>query len=173
MIMGKLDPRLENIFAQAMDIADANERAPFIKGPCSNDGQLRVEVEPLLAAHGGAGGFIKVMASLILALLLAGCATMPPLGRPDLLDFLVDGNTPKAEVIRKLGRPSGTFEADEIFTYRLGFESKSKGYYVVERETDASPWPVWKCAKYSLVLVFNDRSILQTHSLVNIKVTGP
>ena len=113
------------------------------------------------------------MAGVALAMLLSGCATVPPLGRSDLMNFLVDGNTAKAEVFSKLGRPSGTFAAEEIFTYRLGFDSKSKGYWVVGRETDTSPWPVWKCAKYSLVLVFNNQGVLEKHSLVDIRGIDP
>ena len=117
--------------------------------------------------------FAQAIAGTALVILLTGCATVPPIGRSDLLDFLVDGNTAKTEVRSKLGRPSGTFQAEQIFTYPLAFESKSGGYWVVGRETDTSHWPIWKQAKYSLVLVFNDHGILQKHSLVNIKGINP
>src|SRR5581483_8796463 len=68
------------------------------------------------------------------ALLLDGCASHPaPLrGRPDLLSFLADGNTTRTEAISHLGEPSGRFEQERILTYRLGFESRNQGYFVVE-----------------------------------------
>lgn len=89
---------------------------------------------------------------------LVGCA--------DLLDFLADGKTPREEVALKLGQPSGKFERENILTYRLGFEPKNKGYYVVERETQPDGWPTWLRAKYSLVLVFDDAGVLRKHPLV-------
>lgn len=113
------------------------------------------------------------MAGVVLAMFLAGCATAPPIDRSDLLGFLVDGSTAKTEVLSKLGLPSATFAEEEIFTYRLEYESKSKGYWVVGRETDASPWPIWSRANHSLVLVFNNQGVLEKHSLVNIKGINP
>lgn len=116
-----------------------------------------------------------VLASLLMA--SAGCATVPPFvsptGRPVLLGFLMNGHTAKTEVLWKLGQPSGTFAAEEILTYRLGFESKNKGYRVVARATGASPWSSWQGAKYSLVLVFDNQGVLQKHSLVNINKSDP
>ena len=106
----------------------------------------------------------------ILALALAGCATTPPplKGRPDLLTFLSDGKTTRSEAIVTLGQPSGRFESEKILTYRLGFELRNNGYYVVERETTTNGWPTWTAAKFSLVLVFDDTGILQKHSLVKV-----
>jgi hypothetical protein len=68
----------------------------------------------------------------------------------------------------QLGQPSGRFEGEKILTYRLGYEPKNQGYYVVEREANANSWPTWMRAKYSLVLVFSDASLLQKHSLVEV-----
>ena len=49
----------------------------------------------------------------LLSFTLVGCATAPPLkGRADLLEFLADGKTSCAEVVRQLGRPSGKFERE-------------------------------------------------------------
>lgn len=106
----------------------------------------------------------------MLVLTLVGCATALPLkGRADLLNFLADGKTTRADVITTLGQPSGRFENDKILTYRLGFESENNGYYLVERETDPSRgWPTWRLAKYSLVLCFDDAGVLRKHSLVEV-----
>ena len=115
---------------------------------------------------------MKVKALLVLAVAatMAGCATAPPplKSSPDLLVFLADGKTTRTEAITTLGQPSGTFEADRILTYRLGFEPQNRGYFVVERETTASGWPLWTAARFSLVLVFNDTGILQKHTLVTV-----
>ena len=106
----------------------------------------------------------------VLALMLAGCATPPPpmKGSPDLLSFMADGKTTKAEVIATLGQAAGRFEGEKILTYRLGFEPRNNGYYLVERESRKSGWPVWSKAAFSLVLVFDDASVLQQHSLVKV-----
>src|SRR5512137_2805317 len=57
--MGNLDPRLENIFAQALDIAEAKDRAAFVERACGGDETLRQEVEALLRADQGAGHFMR------------------------------------------------------------------------------------------------------------------
>ena len=112
---------------------------------------------------------IKILIILPAALSLVGCATAPPVkGRPDLLNFLTDGRTRKAEVLTTLGQPSGRFESQKILTYRLEYEPKDKGYYVVEREPTPSGWPMWTRTQYSLVLVFDDAGVLQKHSLVKV-----
>lgn len=114
---------------------------------------------------------MKIMKSeaVLLAFALAGCATAPSFeSRADLLDFLVDGQTTREEVALKLGHSSGKFERENILTYRLGFDSKSKGYYVVERKVQADGWPVWWDVRYSLVLVFDDGGVLRRHALVEV-----
>jgi hypothetical protein len=112
----------------------------------------------------------KILLVLVAAFALAGCATTPPplKGRPDLLTFLSDGKTTRSEAIIALGQPSGRFEAEKILTYRLGFERRNNGYYIVERETTTNGWPTWSATKFSLVLVFDDAGILQKHSLVEV-----
>jgi hypothetical protein len=113
---------------------------------------------------------VKILPVLALALTLAGCATAPPPLKvsPDLLSFLSDGKTTRTEAIISLGQPSGRFEAENILTYRLGFDPRNSGYYVVERETTTNGWPTWKEAKFSLVLVFDDAGVLRKHSLVKV-----
>ena len=112
----------------------------------------------------------KIFLALLTALTLAGCATAPPplRGSPDLLTFLSDGRTSRTAAITTLGQPSGRFESEKILTYRLGFEPRNSGYYVVERETAGSGWPTWTAAKFSLVLVFDDAGVLRNHSLVKV-----
>ena len=112
----------------------------------------------------------KLLLVLTLALALVGCATTPPPLKtsPDLLNFLSDGKTTRTEAIISLGQPSGRFESENILTYRLGFDPRNSGYYVVERETTASGWPTWTAAKFSLVLVFDDAGVLRKHSLVKV-----
>ncbi len=111
----------------------------------------------------------QLVVTVLISGLLVGCATTAPLkGRADLLDFLLDGKTAREEVVLKLGQPSGKLEREDILTYRLGFEPKNKGFYVVEREAQPSGWPTWLLAKYSLVLVFDEAGVLRRHSLVEV-----
>jgi len=111
----------------------------------------------------------KSLFAMALAGFLAGCATSQPLkGNANLPDFLADGKTSRAEVALKLGQPSGRFERENILTYRLGFEPKNKGHFVVEREARPEGWPTWLHARYSLVLVFDDNGVLRKHSLVEV-----
>jgi hypothetical protein len=111
----------------------------------------------------------RAFLTLILGLILAGCATPAPLkGRPDLLNFLEDGKTTREEVLTTLGQPSGRFESERILTYQLGYEPKHNGYYVAERHPASSGWPVWTASQFSLVLVFDDGGVLQKRSLVKV-----
>jgi hypothetical protein len=108
-----------------------------------------------------------VVAGLVF-LLLFGCATPGPVGPvPDkgLLDFLEDGKTTKQMAFEKLGQPSGTYENGRILTYRIGNE-EGKGYYI--EGAGPSGQMSFKKSKHSLVLIFNDKGILERHSLVNV-----
>ena len=70
----------------------------------------------------------------MLLVLLAGCATAASrYASKTSLDFLEDGNTKEA-VILKLGPPTSTFEGDRIISYRL--EKAKEGYFVSERVAD-------------------------------------
>jgi hypothetical protein len=113
---------------------------------------------------------VLLLIGLVATLVLAGCATKPtPLkGRADLLSFLADGVTTRQEVIVRLGQPSARFEGEKILTYRLGYEPKNSGYYVVDRETNPAGWSAWKLARYSLVLVFDPVGVLKEHSVVEV-----
>jgi hypothetical protein len=111
---------------------------------------------------------LTMLSILAAAITLIGCATGPPVGNPALLDFLADNRTTKAEVMLKLGQPSGRFESEQILTYRLGYKERNHGYYVVERAFGVAAQPYWANTKYSLVLVFDGQNILQKHSLVEV-----
>jgi hypothetical protein len=107
--------------------------------------------------------------TLMLGLMLAGCATPKPLrGRPDLLNFLEDGKSTREEVLTTLGQPSGRFESERILTYQLGYEPRNNGYYLVERHPTAWGWPAWNGVQFSLVLVFDDGGVLRKRSLVKV-----
>ena len=111
---------------------------------------------------------IKAVAVFIFLLLL-GCATPRSVGPvPDkgLLDFLEDGKTTKQMAFEKLGQPSGTYENGRILTYRIGNE-EGKGYYIVG--AGPSGEMLFIKSKHSLVLIFNDKGILERHSLVNVR----
>ena len=111
----------------------------------------------------------QLLALSLLLVLLAGCATAPERkASVDLLDFLVDGQTPRAVILLKLGQPSAKFEAEKILTYQLAVKPKTGAYYVVERRTDPSDWPNWTFAKFSLVLVFDENGLLRKHSKVQV-----
>jgi hypothetical protein len=102
-----------------------------------------------------------------LLLFLIGCATPTPVETksPDYtvrLDFLEDGKMTKTETLLKLGQPSGTFEKEMILTYRLGRQTKDS-YYLIDYPAS------WRSVHFSLVLVFDERGLLQKHSLVPIR----
>lgn len=117
--------------------------------------------------------------------MFAGCATPPPPApkkeSPDLLSFLADGKTTKAEVINTFGEPSGQFEAEKILTYRLidkyGLINLDKptsssetlhDYFVVERKISNPDQFDFNAPRFSLVLVFDNAGVLRKHSLVKV-----
>jgi WD40 repeat protein/tetratricopeptide (TPR) repeat protein len=51
--------RAEQIFAAALEIADASERRAYLDRTCANDQELRREVESLLSADSQASGFLE------------------------------------------------------------------------------------------------------------------
>jgi len=113
---------------------------------------------------------MNAILAVILALAVTGCASAPPplRGTPDLLNFLADGQTTKDQAFTTLGQPSGFFESERILTYRLGYDSRNRGYFLVERENRNGGWPTWTNASFSLVLVFDDAGLLRKHSLVKV-----
>src|SRR5215467_7389084 len=49
---------LRHIFAQALEISDASQRAAFLAQECGSDGNLRRKVEELIQAEAEAGHFL-------------------------------------------------------------------------------------------------------------------
>jgi hypothetical protein len=93
----------------------------------------------------------------------AGCATTVPGASADLLTFLEEANTTREEVLLRLGQPSGSFEQERIFTYRIG-EDSEQGRYVVS----AKAMMPWQNVHYSLVLVFDEAGTLKKQRLVTV-----
>ena len=89
--MGNLDPRLENIFTQAMAIADAKERAAFVTRACGGDETLRQEVEALLQADEFAGDFMKATQVVGPANPLPSEKAGDRIGRYKLLEVIGEG----------------------------------------------------------------------------------
>ena len=108
----------------------------------------------------------QLLISLVVSVVLTGCATRPQL-KPVLLDFLRDGATARQEVLQKLGPSSGRFNGDKILTYRA--EKGENGYHLDQcpARTTEQGWQVWCCGQ-SLVLVFDDNDVLQRHMFVNV-----
>ena len=101
---------------------------------------------------------------LVAMAMMAGCMTRyAPKADPQLLAFLTDGRTSKSEVLLHLGFPSRQMENNRIVMFRIG-HVENRGYYV--REAIATGW---EDTKYSLVLVFDDKDVLQRHSLVEVR----
>ena len=102
----------------------------------------------------------RAAAVVLLLLLFAGCATTP-LGRADLLAFIEDGRTSREEAYLQLGEPSAFFEGGRILSFRLGQDDG--GYFLVEKAKG------FVDVRFSLMMVFDDRGVLQRHSLVRVK----
>src|SRR6516165_2367369 len=52
-------PSLESVFAQAIELASAEERAAFLDQVCRSDPELRREVQKLVTDYFRAGGFLE------------------------------------------------------------------------------------------------------------------
>jgi hypothetical protein len=92
---------------------------------------------------------------------LAGCATQPPRGQGNLLEFLRDGETSRTDVYLKLGTPSRTYETNRIASWRL--DKDEAGYFLVSSSSG------WRGTRYELVVVFGTDDVVKRHSLVEIR----
>ena len=117
---------------------------------------------------------ITAMGFLIL-LLLSGCAetklqTLDDSVLQQQLALLEDGKTTKQDILLKFGIPSCQFEGEKILTYRLRFNQKENRFEVISREVDRLDprFAEWMQTEYNLVLVFDDKHILQKHSLLRV-----
>jgi hypothetical protein len=95
--------------------------------------------------------------------LLVACSGAPLRGRPELLDFLVDGSTTRAEAIGRLGPPFRRLQDDSICTYRLSHDEAGRFVSFGQGETS------WTDLDASLVLVFDESGSLRRHSIVNVR----
>jgi len=100
--------------------------------------------------------------------LLAGCAT-PPRGQRDLLDFVVDGQTPCALVQQRLGPPAAALEEGRICMYRIGEDRNGYTIGPVEAATTPSGPGFWSGLKYSFVVICGPSGTVERHSLVPVK----
>lgn len=117
---------------------------------------------------------ITAMGFLIL-LLLSGCAetklqTLDDSVLQQQLALLEDGKTTKQDILLRFGIPSAQFEGERILTYRLRFNQKENRFEVISREVDRRDprFAEWMQTEYNLVLVFDDKHVLQKHSMLRV-----
>ena len=112
---------------------------------------------------------------LLTILLLSGCAetrlqTVDNATVHQQLALLEDGKTTKEDMLLKFGIPSAQFEGEKILTYRLLYNRKENRFEVVSLEVDRRDprFREWVQTEYNLVLVFDEKHILQKHSMLRI-----
>jgi hypothetical protein len=78
--MDSSDSSLRTVFADAMEIEDAQQRAAFLDRVCGKDTALRRDIEGLINAQAQAGQFLpdQAGASDARAFVLEGAATLAP-----------------------------------------------------------------------------------------------
>ena len=111
----------------------------------------------------------------LIILLLSGCAetrlqTVDDATVQQQLVLLEDGRTTKEDILLKFGIPSSQFEGEKILSYRLRFNQKENRFEVISREVDRRDprFTEWVQTEYNLVLVFDEKHILQKHSMLRI-----
>ena len=111
----------------------------------------------------------------LIILLLSGCAetrlqTVDDSILAQQLSLLEDGKTTKEDILLKFGIPSALFEGERILTYRLRFNQKENRFEVISVEVDRRDprFREWLQTEYNLVLVFDEKHILQKHSMLRI-----
>jgi hypothetical protein len=111
----------------------------------------------------------------LIILLLSGCAETKLHSVDDSmmrqqLALLEDGKTPKQDILFKFGIPSAQFEGERILTYRLRYNQEENRFEVASREVDRRDprFAQWGWTEYNLVLVFDEKHILQKHSMLRI-----
>ena len=92
--------------------------------------------------------------------LLVGCES-PPVAKEELLAFLADGATARAQVHERLGEPSRRYEQSNLESYRVG--RRELGWFVHPGHDG------WTEARYSLVLEFDEQGLLKRHALVDVR----
>ena len=112
---------------------------------------------------------------LMILLAVSGCAetklqTVDDSILQQQLSSLEDGKTSKQDILLKFGIPSSQFEGERILTYRLRFNTNENRFEVISREVDRRDprFAEWVQTEYNLVLVFDEKHILQKHSMLRI-----
>ena len=93
----------------------------------------------------------------------------PPQTQPSLALFIEDGKTTRQQVLLKLGTPSAEFENQRILTYRLNCQLPSSIHPVPRVSVIGEEFNSWNWATHDLVLVFDDRNVVVTHALIEVK----
>jgi hypothetical protein len=128
----------------------------------------------LLVSEGRARKPYPLGVVLALSVLLIGCGPTLQVAQGEVeqkwLAYFKDGNTTKEEVLLRLGLPAAQFEGERILTYRLRL-TDAEGLVVVPRKPDWMHPQVssWTRAQYSLVLVFDEKHVLQRHALLRVR----
>ena len=118
--------------------------------------------------------FVFVILFVIITLLTFGCAT-PQVKQidktyfSDSLQFLINSETTREEVLLKLGEPTGRFENDRILTYMLSIGANKK-LKILPRQLALSNIDPrlyeLNSLVCSLVLVFEESNILKKAELI-------
>jgi len=101
-------------------------------------------------------------ALIVVAFGLTACGSAPIRGSATLLDFLRENATTREQVILELGDPASAYDGSKIMTYKL---NRDEGGYYLVRDLSRG----WANAPLSLVLVFDDKGVLKTRSVVAVK----
>ncbi len=130
---------------------------------------LRKYLDTLLRQH-----VVRALLIVVAPLVPLACAQATRPADPETsrrwLGYLQDGKTTKEEALLKLGLPSAQFEGERILSWRLMLHA-SDGLVPVAREVDPFDprMAQWREAEYNLILVFDQRNVMQRHSLIKIK----
>ena len=81
------------------------------------------------------------------------------------LSFLEDGETTRADVLLRLGDPSGFFEAGRILTFAVAVDEKDE-LRILTRRMGTPDRVSWRPGIYSVVVVFDERGVLERHNIV-------
>ncbi len=103
----------------------------------------------------------------VMALFVVSCATtalMLPQIEKKWLGFLKPGETPREEVLLRLGVPTSKFEGERILTYRMNFE-EGRGL-VPAGSPLRGPHVITLPGAYHLILVFDEKALLTKYKLL-------
>ena len=131
-------------------------------GQSANSARLIASVGVHVTSTLHTAGRLSRAALVVVAIGLSACGSAPIRGSATLLDFLKEDATTREQVIVELGDPTAAYDGSKIMTYRLNRDDG--GYYLVRNLSLG-----WANAPFSLVLVFDDKGLLRTRSIVAVK----